>query len=292
MENIKRKKKLGGYPAIGVVTSITLILFALGLFGNLLMYSSEFGKVVRDHLNMEVFLNSTVTKTQRTQLEKKLSSKAFIAETEEPVKFKSKEEALKDLEKDLGDFKAILSENPLKDAFVIKVKPSLQDTVSVKKIKAEIESMNGVFEVNYNPDLLVKVNENIFNVSLVLIIIAATMIIVTLLLVNNTLKLALFSQRFLIRSMQLVGAKAWFIQWPFLVRASLYGAIAGILASLALWRLSAYLIVRVPDIQLIYNPKLFMMILATIVIAGILIAVFSTFVSIRKYLRMSLDELY
>jgi cell division transport system permease protein len=123
-------------------------------------------------------------------------------------------------------------------------------------------------------------------------VITVTMIIVTFLLVNNTLKLALFSQRFLIRSMQLVGAKSWFIQWPFLVRAAMYGLIAGIIASVILWRLSTYVLIRIPDIQLIHNQKQFAMLLGIIVLAGIVIAVFSTFFSIRKYLRMSLDELY
>jgi cell division transport system permease protein len=292
MENVKRKKKLGGYPAIGVVTSITLILFALGLFGNLLMYSGEFGKVVRNNLSMEVFLKSSVTKSQRTQLEKTISSKAFVADTENPIKFVSKEEAIKDLEARIGDYKAILSENPLKDAFIIKIKPALQDSTSVKKIKAEIESMNGVFEVNYEPHLFEQVNANLFNISMVLLVITVTMIIVTFLLVNNTLKLALFSQRFLIRSMQLVGAKSWFIQWPFLVRAAMYGFIAGIIASVILWRLSTYVLIKIPDIQLIHNQKQFGMLLGIIVLAGIVIAVFSTFFSIRKYLRMSLDELY
>lgn len=292
MENVKRKKKLGGYPAIGVVTSITLILFALGLFGNLLIYSGEFGKVVRDNLSMEVFLKSSVTKSQRAQLEKTLSSKAFVAETDTPIKFVSKDEAFKDLESRIGDYKVILSENPLKDAFIIKIKPSLQDSTSVKKIKAEIEGMNGVFEVNYEPHLFAKVNENLFNISMVLLVITVTMIIVTLLLVNNTLKLALFSQRFLIRSMQLVGAKSWFIQWPFLLRASGYGLLAGIIAAVGLWRLSEYLLERIPDVNLIHNQKQFGMLLGIIILSGIIVAVFSTYFSIRKYLRMSLDELY
>jgi cell division transport system permease protein len=292
MENVKRKKKLGGYPAIGVVTSITLILFALGLFGNLLIYSGQYGKVVRDNLNMVVFLKSSVTKSQRAQLEKTLSSKAFVAETDNPIEFKSKEEAFKDLESEIGDSKAIISENPLKDAFMIKIKASLQDSTNVKKIKDEIEGMNGVFEVDYDPHLFAVVNENVFNISMVLVVITVTMIIVTLLLVNNTLKLALFSQRFLIRSMQLVGAKSWFIQWPFLLRASGYGLLAGIIASVALWRLSAYLLQRIPDVNLIHNQKQFGMLLGIMIATGVIIAVFSTFFSIRKYLRMSLDQLY
>jgi len=239
-----------------------------------------------------VFLNSSVTKSQRAQLEKTISSKAFVAESDSSIKFVSKEEALKDLENQIGDYKAILSENPLKDAFVIKIKPSLQDSISVKKIKAEIEDMNGVFEVSYEPHLFAQVNENLFNISMVLLVISVTMIIVTFLLVNNTLKLALFSQRFLIRSMQLVGAKSWFIQWPFLLRAAMYGLIAGVLASVILWRLSEYLLARIPDVQLIHNQKQFTILLGIIVVSGIVIAVFSTFFSIRKYLRMSLDQLY
>lgn len=292
MEKVARKKKLGGYPALGVIFSITLILFALGLFGTLLIYSNEFGKVVRDNLNVKVYLKSTVPAAQRTQMEKNLASKAFVADTEQPVVFISKEKASEDLIKEIGDYKAVIGENPLKDAFIVKIKPALQDTTSLRKIKAEIEQINGVLEATYEKHLFDAVNKNLVNISLIFLVISLVMLVITFLLVNNTIRLALFSQRFLIRSMQLVGAKSAFIQWPFIYRAAVYGMLAGVVASLILWRLSAYSIQQIPELLQIHNPKQFMMLMGSLVGTGAVIAIASTFFAIRRYLRMSLDQLY
>jgi cell division transport system permease protein len=286
------KKKLGGYPAIGVVTSITLALFVLGLFGNLIIYSNQFGKIVRDNLNVKVFLKSTLTETQRNQLERTIGSKKFVAKTENAITFVSKEEAEKDLIKQIGDYKEILGENPLKDAFIVKVAVEFQDTTSLKKIKSEIEGMNGVMEATYEKHLFDEVNKNFTNISVALLILAVLLIAVTFLLVNSTLRIALFSQRFLIRSMQLVGAKKWFIQRPFLVRAVSYGLLSSIIASALLWGFSTYAQNRIADLSLLHNQDYFMALLGLLCVMGIIVAILSTFFAIHKYLKMSLDELY
>ena len=114
MQRSSHKKKLGGYPALGVVTSITLALFVLGLFGNLLIYSNQFGKIVRDNLNVKVFLKSTLTETQRNQLERTIGGKKFVAQTENAITFISKEDAEKDLIKQIGDYKEILGRESIK----------------------------------------------------------------------------------------------------------------------------------------------------------------------------------
>jgi len=292
MEKSPRKKTLGGYPAIGVVFSITLALFALGLFGNLMIYSSEFGKIVRQNLNVKVYLKSTLTETQRKQLEQTLAAKEFVADGEDRIKFISKDEAEIQLVKEIGDYKQVLGDNPLKDAFVLKIKPDHQDTTTLKKIKAELENVNGILEATYEKHLFDAVNKNFINVSLVLLAIGLIMIVITFLLVNNTLRIAMFSQRFLIRSMQLVGARRWFIQRPFLFRSAGYGLLAGIIASILLWILSGYAQKKIIDLTLIHNQKQFTMMLGLLLVTGILVAVVSTFFSIRKYLQMSLDELY
>jgi cell division transport system permease protein len=286
------KKKLGGYPAIGVVTSITLALFVLGLFGNLIIYSNQFGKIVRDNLNVKVFLKSTLTETQRNQLERTIGSKNFVAKTENAIAFVSKEEAEKDLIKQIGDYKEILGENPLKDAFIVKIATEFQDTTSLKKIKSEIEGMNGVMEATYEKHLFDEVNKNFTNISIALLILAVLLIAVTFLLVNSTLRIALFSQRFLIRSMQLVGAKKWFIQRPFLVRAIGYGLLSSIIASVLLWGFSTYAQDRIADLSLLHNQDYFMALLGLLCVMGIVVATLSTFFAIHKYLKMSLDELY
>jgi cell division transport system permease protein len=292
MEKATRKKKLGGYPAIGVVFSITLALFALGLFGTLMIYSHEFGRMVRDNLNVKVYLKSTLTETQRGQLEKTLLGKEYVPQGETSLKYISKEEAEKDLVAQIGDYKEILGENPLKDAFIVGIKPEFQDTTNLKKIKADLETVNGILEATYEKHLFDAVNKNFFNISIILIIIAAIMLVITFLLVSNTLRIALFSQRFLIRSMQLVGAKRWFIQRPFLFRAAGYGLLAGAFTSALLWSLSDYSQKRLPDIMLVHNQQHFLLLLVSLLGIGMVVAVISTFFSIHRYLKMSLDELY
>ena len=212
MQRSAHKKKLGGYPALGVVTSITLALFVLGLFGNLLIYSNQFGKIVRDNLNVKVFLKSTLTETQRNQLERTIAGKKFVAQAENAITFISKEDAEKDLIKQIGDYKEILGENPLKDAFIVKVATAFQDTVSLKKVKGELENMNGVLEATYEKHLFDEVNKNFTNISVALLILAILLIVITFLLVNSTLRIALFSQRFLIRSMQPIRNVAKYLQ--------------------------------------------------------------------------------
>ena len=292
MQRSAHKKKLGGYPAIGVVTSITLAPFVLGLFGNLIIYSNQFGKIVRDNLNVKVFLKSTLTETQRNQLERTIGSKPFVAKSENAITFVSKEEAEKDLVKQIGDYKEILGENPLKDAFIVKVATEFQDTTALEKVKGELENINGVLEATYEKHLFDEVNKNFTNISIALLVLAVLLIVVTFLLVNSTLRIALFSQRFLIRSMQLVGARQWFIQRPFLLRAIGYGLVSGAVASLLLWGFSEYAKKKIADLSLLHNQDHFLTLLMLLSVMGIIVATVSTFFSIHKYLKMSLDELY
>jgi cell division transport system permease protein len=292
MERVTRKKILGGYPAVGVVISTTLALFVLGLFGNLLIYSKQFSGIVRDNLNVKVYLKSSLTDTQRKQLERTILAKDFVTPSDKALIFVSKEEAEKDLVDQIGEYKEILGENPLKDAFIVKVKPELQDTAHLKSIKKDLEKLNGVLEATYEKHLFDAVNKNIKSVSIYLLIISILLIATTFILVNNTLRLALFSQRFLIRSMQLVGAKKWFIQSPFLLRACGYGLLSGVLAGIFIWSLSNYAQQRIPEIATLHNQGDFVLMLLILGATGVLVSLLSTIVAVNRYLKMSLDDLY
>jgi cell division transport system permease protein len=292
MERTKRKKILGGYPAVGVIISTTLALFVFGLFANMMIYSKQFSVIVRDNINIKVYLKSSLTETQRNQLEQTISSKPFVSTIDKPITFISKEQAEKDLVDQIGDFKEVLGENPLKDAFIVKIKPELQDTTNLKVIKEEVEGLNGVLEVNYERGLLDAVNKNIKSLSIYLLIISVLLIATVFMLVNNTLKLALFSQRFLIRSMQLVGARQSFIQVPFLVRALGYGIVSGLLAAVMIFILSDYAQSRFPELLMLHNQEDFTLLLASLLAIGGVISAASTYFAIRKYLKMSLDDLY
>ncbi len=290
-----RKKKLGSYPYISVVLSITLALFVIGVFGLLLIYSKELERIVRENVKIQVYLKNHLTEAQRMQVEKNLSSRYFIPKNkvEKPIQFISRDEAAKQFIQDTGeDFQKFLGENPLRDAYLVSVDPIYHDRKSMAKIKNEVEQVNGVFQVYYVENLIDSINKNVTKIALILLGLAALLLFTVVLLINNTLRLALFSQRFLIRSMQLVGAKSWFIQQPFFFRATLHGFIAGLLASGLLIAVISFANQRIEDLSLIQNTNRIMILLLGLLVLGIFVAVTSTYRAVRKYLSLSLDELY
>lgn len=295
MRYTQTRKKLGSYPSIGVVISITLALFVTGLFGLLIIYSQELERVVRENIKLQVYLKSNLTETQRTQVEKKLEQLPYINKTisEDPVVFISKEEAGKKFIAETGeDFTQFLGENPLHDAYVLSIDPSYHSKESMEKISAELKKMNGVFEVFYVEGLIESINKNVTQLGVILAAIIALLLITVILLINSTLRLALFSQRFLVRSMQLVGARKWFIQRPFLIRAFVYGLLSGVLASAGIWLMVNYANRNIEDLALIQNKDRMIALSICLIVVGMIVAITSSYFAIRKYLRMSLDELY
>ena len=294
MEKPKNKKKLGGYPAIGVVISITLSLIVMGIFGVLVIYSQELEHQVRQNIRVQVYLKSNLTETQRLQIENKLLSQSYVSKEDGTgIVYVSKDDAAKKFIEETGeDFIKFIGENPLRDAYLISIDRKYHSMKEIEKIKSEIQNMNGVFQVFYVEGLIESVNSNVTKIGLILLGLISILLITVALLINNTLRIALFSQRFLIRSMQLVGAKKWFILKPFLLRASGYGLIAGLIASALLWSLSTYAQNKIQDLSILHNQDQFLTLLGMLLIVGIMVAVLSTLFSIRRYLRMSLDQLY
>lgn len=294
MEKGTHKKKLGGYPATGVVFSISLALFVVGLFGLLLMYSQQLEKQVRKNIRMQVYLKSGLSEAQRLEIKNKLLALEFVSKEEsEPLTFVSREEAAKKFIAETGeDFTDFLGENPLRDAYLVAIDPAYHTAGEMQNVKASLEKLNGVFQVFYVEGLIESVNDNVTKIGLVLAGLILILFLTVALLINNTLRIALFSQRFLIRSMQLVGARKWFIQRPFLVRAAGYGLLSGLIAGCSLWLVSDYAQERVADLVVLHDSEQFLILLSVLLVMGMLVAVISTFLSIRKYLKMSLEELY
>jgi cell division transport system permease protein len=294
MDKGTRKKKLGGYPAVGVVISTTLALFVVGLFGLLIIYSTQLEKQVRQNIRLQVYLKSNITETQRLQIENKILSQSYtFKEKGKAIEFVSKDDAAKKFIAETGeDFTKFIGENPLKDAYLVSIDPAYHTKQQMEKIKTDIEKMKGVFQVFYVEGLIESINDNVVRIGLILTGVIVILLITVVLLINNTLRLALFSQRFLIRSMQLVGAKNWFIQRPFLLRAAGYGLLSGVVAGIILYVLSDYAKREITDLSLLHNQEQFLLLLSVLLIMGIIVAVSSTYFSIQKYLRMSLDQLY
>lgn len=290
---VHHKKKLGGYPATGVIVSTSLALFVVGLFGLVLLYSQQLEKQVRQNIRMQVYLKSNISETQRAEIRNKLLALDYVSRDEESFSFVSRDEAAKKFIAETGeDFTSFLGENPLRDAFLIGIHPEYHTQEKMETIKAEISGMNGVHQVFYVEGLIEAVNENITKIALVLMGLILILLLTVVMLINNTLRIALFSQRFLIRSMQLVGATKSFIQRPFLLRAAGYGLFSGAIASGVIWLVSDYAQKKITDLQSLHDREQFLILLGILLVSGMVVAVLSTFFSIRKYLKMSLEELY
>jgi cell division transport system permease protein len=290
-----RKKKLGNYPHTMVIFSITLALFVIGLFGLLLIHASKLSNLVKESLEVQVYLDRNLTEPQLAALRSTFSKKEYIAYKgkEAQVRFFSKEEGAKEFIEETGeDFLGFLGENPLRDAYILKINPEFADSQHLKKIKADLQEVPGVFEVQYVESLIESINNNLRKLSIILLSFAGILILAAVILINNTIKLALFSQRFLIRSMQLVGATSFFIQRPFLNRATFQGIISGLLAALLLLALLQYTYYQINELYVLRDEFQIGILFLGLVVLGSVLGFFSSYHSVRKYLGMSLDELY
>ena len=290
-----RKKKLGSYPTLLVVFSITLALVVIGLFGLLLLHAQKLSEVVRENLEVQVYLERNLPETELLRLQQDLGQQPFVAERDgkPQIRFVSKEEGARQLLQSTGeDFRQFLGDNPLRDAYVLKIKPAYTDTLHLGQLNRSLAAQRGVFEVQYPQDLFASINNNLTRLSLVLLGFAAVLVLVVVILINNTIKLALFSQRFLIRSMQLVGATRLFIQQPFLRRATWQGLASGVLAALLLVALLQYAYLEVEPLRLLRDDLRLSLLLLGVVGLGVVIGFFSSARAVHKYLKMSLDDLY
>lgn len=291
----KKKKKLGSFPYVSVVFSVTLALFVIGLFGLLILHSNKLKDAIRENITIQIYLDKFVTENDKIRINKLLTQKIYIAKEADKslVEFVSKEDAAKIFIESTGeDFIEFLGDNPLRDAFTIKINPSYQQIDSLKNIETELSKVDSVFEVVYVQSLVQSINKNITKISLALIGFTIILLITIVILINNTIKLALFSQRFLIRSMQLVGAKAGFIISPFVRRAGLQGLLAGLIASTLLFALLSYANSVIEELKQLQSINEFLMLFGFLLALGMIIGMFSTYNAVKKYLKMSLDELY
>jgi cell division transport system permease protein len=224
-----------------------------------------------------------------------LSARPFVLANEDSIqlRFISNKEAADTFIKNTGeDFTKFLEDNPLRDSYVFSVAEEFQSSAQLEGIAKDLETLPGVFEVSYMTDLVDSINKNLVKVTLVMGGFIVILIITVIMLINNTIRLALFSQRFLIRSMQLVGATRGFIRKPFLVRAFAFGVAAGLLASAILFGLFEYTKGNIEGFAMLQNTEMMALLFLCLTIMGGLLSLFSTLRAVNKYLNMSLDELY
>lgn len=242
---------------------------------------------------MQVYLQKSVPENERIRIQKTIAAESFVYTEGDGVEFISKEDAAEQFIKETGeDFTEFLGDNPLRDAFNISIAPDYQHVDSLRKVKTKLATIEGIYEVSYVEDLINSINNNMAKIGIFLLSFAIILILAIVILINNTIKLALFSQRFLVRSMQLVGAKTSFIINPFLTRSLVHGMLAGILASLIIGGFIFYISSRIVDVKSLLDGTHIMILFASLIGMGIILATLSTYRAVGKYLKMSLDELF
>lgn len=274
-----------------IIVSLTAALFLIGFCGLMVVQSKKLISLVKQNLEVRVFLEKKLTQTQIDSVAVQIKMKKYVLDN--LVTFVSKEQAADEFIADTKEnFKDFLGENPLRDAYRVKIVEDYFEEGKLKTIQTDLSKINGVYEVVYQENLADQINKNLTKIYLILAGFAAVLLFIIILLMNNTIRLALYSQRFLIRSMQLVGATNGFIQRPFLVNGAVQGLISGLIASGLIVGALQLAISQIEGLHLLQDNLKLAMLLVAVVVLGVLIGVISTYQSLFRYLRLTLDDLY
>ncbi len=291
----KRNRKLGNYPSLMIIISLTAALFLVAFSGWIALTTKQFLLNIKQNLEIQVYLDKSISVQQRDSVRQVINLKKYISTTNEDntIKFISKESTAERVFKEISeDYKSLLGENPYRDAFSIKIKEEYLTEQSLKNIKTDLEQINGIFEADYAKDYVDKINSNANKAYLFITSIVILLLIAIVILINNTIRLALYSQRFIIHSMQLVGATDWFIQKPFLWRGAMQGLVSGLLAAGFLMIFQNIANSEIEALASLHDLSKMLFLSIGVVILGILIGLVSTFQAMYKYLRTDLDDLY
>ena len=271
------------------ILGVTLVLFFLGIIGWLVINANKLGDHFKESVEVRVYLRGDLNPKDSIALINYISAKPYVKSME----YVNKETGKKRYMEDGGeDWSKVLDENPLPNAIYFRIKKQYVNLDTLKSIKADIEQQTYVSDVVYPEALVGQLNKNIRIVSIGLLALVILISLVVIFLIDNTIRLAMFSNRFLIKTMQMVGATRGFIARPLNIRAIINGAISGVIASVLL-----YIVILIAEgsiawLKAIHDTPLLVMLFLTLILLGIAITLFSTHRSVIKYLRMKLDDLY
>ena len=288
------KKTFGNFPFLSVIFSVSLSLLLLGIFSFFLLSSIEVKKIIQENTEINIFLNKEISSNQIDQIKRTLFTKDYVLiKDESTLDFVSSSDAAREFSQEIGeDFVSFLGNNPLRDLIILKINSDFFEQEKLTDIENDILKIPGVYEVDYSKEMIEDINTNVRSISLVFGGIFIVLFLISVILINNTLRIALFSQRFLIRSMQLVGATANYILKPFLIRGIAYGLISGVIASATLYSIISLINEKINEANMIIGFEKLSIIFISLIISGILIVMLSTYTSVNKYLNSTLDDLY
>lgn len=285
--SISAKKTKAIY--ISTVFGIAMVLLMIGLLGLILVDAKNLSRYVKENIVLNIIVDDAAHETDVIQLKKQLDKNPYVKE----ANYVSKELAARNLQKDLGkDFVSFLGFNPLPSSIDVYLKADYANNANIDQFKAELLKNTLVKEVIYQRSLVDQMNQNLGSITLVVLAFAGIFLVVSVALINNTIRLAIYSQRFLIKSMQLVGATKGFIRKPFLLYGIWHGLLGGLIAIILLMGMLYLATIEIPDLVILQNNVEFGIVFLGVIGIGIFISGFSTYSAVSKFLRLKIYDLY
>lgn len=286
------RKKPGSFFDMQFITSsisTMLVLLLLGLVVFFVLTANNLSVYVRENIAFSILINDDMKEPDILNYQKQLDAEPYVKETT----YISKAQALKEQTEAMGtDPAEFLGYNPFTASIEVKLNADYANSDSIEWIKHDILSNKHVMEINYPQDLLDAVNRNIRKISLVLLGLAALLTLISFALINNTIRLAVYSKRFLIHTMKLVGASWRFIRRPFILRNIWVGILAALIADAALIGMAYALVNYEPDLLAVVTPQVMLTVMGSVFVFGVIITSLCALISINKYLKMKVSELY
>ena len=286
---MKKHKSIFDMQFITAGISTTMVLFLLGLVVFFVLTANNFSVYIRENISFSAILDDGIKETSIIKLQESLNKKDYVKQTI----YISKEQALKEQIEAMGtDPSEFLGHNPFNASIEIKLNAGYTNPDSIKWIERELMSNKSILDVCYPQNLLDSVNRNLQKISAFLLGLAVLLSLISFSLINNTIRLTIYSKRFLIHTMKLVGASWGFIRRPFIIRNLWIGILSGAMAN-AILTASAYTAVKYePELLSIVSPESIMIVAASVMVFGMIITTLCAYISINKYLRMKISELY
>jgi cell division transport system permease protein len=284
----KKKKKID-LLFITACISTSLVLLLIGIVALLLLTAGDLSRHLKQEMTVEVILKESITDTQLSSLRRSIEASPYCA----VCSYISKDDALKDMTKAMGtDPSQFLEYNPFYASLNIRLEADYACSDSLKLIEKNIMAKEGVREVSWQKDLLDIINSNIHKVAGILLILAVILSLVSFTLINNTIKLTIYSQRFILYSMKLVGAKWSFIRRPFIRRNLWIGFVSALLTCLMIWYGLKLGLKYEPWLIMLTEPKIIIPVFTVVTLIGLLITGICALHSVNRFLRMKSGELH
>ena len=288
-EETKFVRKTQRSSRLSTIISISLVLFLLGSLGILLLHARKLSDYVKENIEISLILKPEADSLQVQELIQRVTALEYI----KSARLVTKEEAAEELKKDLGeDFITFLGYNPLYPSIDIRVKADYVEETTIQAFTGSMKLEPGVSEVQYQPSLVQSINRNLRTITWIMLSFSVLLILVSIALINNTIRISLYARRLLIRSMLLVGATKGFIRGPFLVRSMINGLLGGLAAIVLLSGIMYFAVLKVPELSLIRDFELMGIVAAGLLIIGVILSLVCTLFAVNKYLRYRTETLY